>query len=136
MNVFRRVISIVLHSLAGFLVFTGEIVVFVDLPGGKAKLWLTGALFLTAAVVFAIAVVIGNFPRRFDPVGIAMLGASGGVVFAVIAMLSMLLSPDLLDMMARQGTSLHMSTQGVGEGGLLAVAVAALGWMVIRFRSK
>ena len=136
MNVFRRVISIALHSLAGFLVFGGEIVAFTNLPGEKAKVWIIGTLFLMAAAVFGIAVVVGNFSRRFDPVGIAMLCASAGIALGAIGVLSMLLSPDLLDMMARQGTSLHMFTQDVGEGGLLTVAVAALGWMVIRFRSK
>lgn len=136
MNVFRRVISIILHSLAGFIVFGGEIAAFMGSPGEKAKIGMVCSLFIMAMIVFGIAVVIGNFSRRFDPVGIAMLSASAGTALTAIGVLSMLLSPELMDMLARQGASFRMVTQSVGEGALLTVVVAALGWMVIRFRNK
>ncbi|PLZ03671.1 hypothetical protein CY652_04610 [Burkholderia sp. WAC0059] len=136
MNLLRKVVSMVLHGLASLFVFYGEVIALLSLPGQGTKVWMTRIFLLVAAIMFGIAIAIGNFASRFKPVGIGMLCASAANAFLLLCIFSMLSSPEILDVLARQGVPFnrYLTRQGMLESGGLTAVIAAFGWMIARRR--
>lgn len=131
MSRLRKILSVTLHSFAGFFVFIGEMLAFINVPLQKVMLWMIGTPFAIAAILFGLAIAVGKFCRAFEPVGIALLCASGSIAFVAISMLCLLASPEMMQILAQQSTQFPPHVK-LSIGAPLTAIIALAGWGLIR----
>jgi len=130
MKTLRNICSIVLHVLAGLVVAMAETIAFFQMPV-KGKLMVLGGFAITAVVLFAAAMLLGKFRSRLRPVGICLLSASAYMAFSVLAFVCMLMTPELMQMIATQTPGFRMPPYSLGDGVAAAgVVVCAGGWLM------
>jgi hypothetical protein len=91
----RNVVSIICYIIAGFFLYTVNMLSFINTGHGWMKLLILGMFFIPAGVALGVGLVFRRFRNWQYVVGIVCLSASGLTIFIIFTLVCLLLSPEL-----------------------------------------
>ncbi|MDD2708275.1 MAG: hypothetical protein PHV34_09720 [Verrucomicrobiae bacterium] len=98
----RKIISIVLFVVAGFFVYAMGLLAFVNLDSplftNRPPVWLKFAMvsffFIPAVAALLLGLAVNRFQNWRRDIGIVLVSGAGMVVFVILSLMCLLLSPE------------------------------------------
>lgn len=125
----RKIFSVILKVIAGFLFYAVSLVAFTSEPPTDVKLGILIGFLVPAVATLGGGLALTRFRHWKRDAGIVLLGASGFTAF-IIFTFAFLLMTEEFRRMARPDTLMFFSDYVTGGGAIVGFAV--LGWILMK----
>ncbi|WP_018247527.1 hypothetical protein [Orenia marismortui] len=129
----RKIFGIAFYIMAGFFLYSVELLAFLNEPMYPIKLILLGVLGVLTVVFTVIAILIYRSGKWRKNLGILLVSASGFCVFVIFSFFCFLLTPEFRESIPDGQLTLFSN---YGSGFLFVGVIILVGVMLIKIDNK